>query len=414
MNNISKNNQIKKLSEGAYGCVFRPGFECDGKIMNTENYITKIQKKRRFSKYDTKSITEKEVEIGNKIKKIPHYDDFFAPILETCPVNISKMTNQGELKKCELIEHEMTGDKIPDEFDSNKIKYVGKNSLGDYLLNKRSVILKSFIEKHKDVLESLQLLFDGGIIHFDLKENNIICKNKTGSPVIIDFGLSIDISELDKYSIDNLGKFFYVYAPDYAPWCIDICILSYIANKIDISRISSQITQDEITNIIIEFINVNGAVSKILNNVEKAKLNQTLNDWFKPFVTKTWKELVDELLKYKNTWDNYSLTVIYLFLYLDLYFDTYETKFAPLFEYKSLLISILMAAPSERLNLRDTIDKLTNIFVNIKKGELNKMKIELKQNLSNDDNINNIKKKMGQTKITSLEQQDALISRMIR
>jgi hypothetical protein len=106
--------------------------------------------------------------------------------------------------------------------------------------------------------------------------------------------------------------------------------------------------------------------------------------------------------------------VIYLFLYLDLYFDTYETKFAPLFEYKSLLISILMAAPSERLNLRDTIDKLTNIFVNIKKGELNKMKIELKQNLSNDDNINNIKKKMGQTKITSLEQQDALISRMIR
>jgi hypothetical protein len=172
MKPVAKNIQIKKLSEGAYGCVFRPGIECDGKIMQTDDYITKIQKKKRFSRYDNSTITEKEVKIGNKIKKIANYADFFAPIVESCPINISKMSNQGELKKCELIDNEMTGNKIPEEFDSNKIKYAGKNALSDYLLSKNSVMLKSFIEKQIDILESLQLLYDSGVIHFDLIEDD--------------------------------------------------------------------------------------------------------------------------------------------------------------------------------------------------------------------------------------------------
>jgi len=410
MKTVPKNIQIKKLSEGAYGCVFRPGIECDGKIMQTDDYITKIQKKKRFSRYDDSSITEKEVKIGNKIKKITNYADFFAPIVESCPISISKMSNQGELKKCELIDNEMTGNKIPEEFDSNKIKYAGKNSLSDYLLSKRSVILKSFLEKQIDILESLQLLYDSGVIHFDLKENNIICKDKTGAPVIIDFGLSIDIDALNKYSMETLGKFFYVYAPDYGPWCIDICVLSYIANKLDESRRLAKITQSEISEIILEFINKNGAINKLLDSIQKEALKKTLMDYFVPFITKTWKELVDELLKYKNTWDNYSLVIIYLFLYYDLYLDTYEAKFQPLVEYKALMMSMILLPPSERLPINATIEKIKAIFSNIKKTDLYKMRVDLKSNFSDIANVNKIKKNLGQSKMISLQQQDALFS----
>lgn len=414
MTDIPKNIQIKKISEGAYGCVFRPGFDCNGKTIDSNQYVTKVQKKKRFSRHDSKTITEKEIEIGTKIRKIPNFEDYYAPILETCPINISKISNQGELKKCELIDREMSGDKIPESFDSNKIKYVGKNSLADYLLNKRMILLKTFIEKHIDILESLAKLFDAGVIHFDLKENNIICKDKTGFPVLIDFGLSIDHAELDNFSMENIGKFFYVYAPDYGPWCIDIAVLSYIGNKLDSTQKTAPITQDNITKIIVEFINENNAIQELMDDVEKNALNTKLMSYFEPFVTKTWKELAFDLIKYKASWDNYSLTVIYLYLFMDLELDTYVNKFQPFDEYKKLLKSILLSAPNERLTSKDTIAKLNDIFKNIKRTDLNKMRMELRDVYGNKSHFKKIKMQIGQSKMRTLEERDILMDKMGR
>ena len=55
----------KLIGEGGFGCVFHPGFNCNGKIddsKNKEKYVSKIQKKDLSS--------EMEVVIGNKIKSI--------------------------------------------------------------------------------------------------------------------------------------------------------------------------------------------------------------------------------------------------------------------------------------------------------------------------------------------------------
>lgn len=408
-----KNNEIKKISEGAYGCVFRPGFKCDGEIMNTDEYITKVQRKKRFSRHETKTITEKEIEIGIKVKNIPNYDDFFAPLLSSCPINISIMSNQGELKKCELIDRELTSNRIP-EFDSSKIKYVGKYSLADYLLNKRVVLLKTFIEKHKDILASLQKLFEGGIIHFDLKENNIICKDKTGAPIIIDFGLSIDIAELEIYKLENLGKFFYVYAPDYGPWCIDICVLSYIANSLDAQALLLPITEDNLTKIIVEYINENAAIIELLDDVEKTQLKNDLLVYFKTFVTKTWKELADDLIKYKGSWDNYSATIIYLYLFKDLSLEVYETRFAPFAEYKKLMKSVLLSKPNERKSAKEMKDGLTGIFTTIRTEDLNRIRLELRTEMGKRDHIKKIKRQIGKAKTSSLLQKEALMNRMLQ
>jgi hypothetical protein len=44
---IKKNNEkIKYLSQGAYGCVFHPGFDCEGQIQS-KKYITKLEVKKK-------------------------------------------------------------------------------------------------------------------------------------------------------------------------------------------------------------------------------------------------------------------------------------------------------------------------------------------------------------------------------
>ena len=67
------------------------------------------------------------------------------------------------------------------------------------------------------------MLLSMNIVHYDLKGNNIMFNEINKLPLILDFGLSIKMDEL---KADNLEKFFYIYAPEYTPWCLEIHYLS--------------------------------------------------------------------------------------------------------------------------------------------------------------------------------------------
>mgnify|MGYP000642525166 CR=1 FL=1 len=76
-----------------------------------------------------------------------------------------------------------------------------------------------------DLYKQFQLLNDNKIIHMDVKQDNIVLKDTTNKPIIIDFGLSFDVSEFKAPDV------FFVYGYDYSPWCIDITMISYMVNK---------------------------------------------------------------------------------------------------------------------------------------------------------------------------------------
>ena len=49
---------------------------------------------------------------------------------------------------------------------------------------------------YERIMDSIQLLIQHKIVHYDLKENNILIEKIQQLPYIIDFGLSIDIERL--------------------------------------------------------------------------------------------------------------------------------------------------------------------------------------------------------------------------
>ena len=88
----------KLIGEGGFGCVFYPGFSCDGKVDSSKNkneFVSKVQRKDNSSK--------NEVVIGNKIQTIPSYKLYFAPIIKSCDVGMSKI-NTNILSKCSIYE----------------------------------------------------------------------------------------------------------------------------------------------------------------------------------------------------------------------------------------------------------------------------------------------------------------------
>jgi len=84
----------KFLTQGGYGCVFHPGVSCKEDGLLTDKYITKIQASKDTSSH--------EKVIGEKVKKIKNYADYYAPILSSCAVSLSNVSN-SEIKKCDII-----------------------------------------------------------------------------------------------------------------------------------------------------------------------------------------------------------------------------------------------------------------------------------------------------------------------
>jgi serine/threonine protein kinase len=376
------------IGQGSYGCVFKPNINNKGKTESNSKYISKLQLSG-----DT---LENEINIGKKIQSITDYEEYFSPILEKYPIELKQIEKeQPELSDCEV-----TNDLKDDTtIFLDKIKYVGKNSLQNYLSimkkGEPKKFLELFLETNIILLESLEKLNKIGIIHNDLKEDNIICRNDDGRPILIDFGLSMDNefmflpnnnsilniftqNTIEKTSEKNteekssqLNKYFFKYEPSYEIWCIDIVIINYILNVLKKEEISSPI---KINVIIEDYIKKNKIFEKkeeqqeyLFNEEEKNKFRDDLKKEFEIYNSQTWENLLETLLTYQKTWDNYALSIIYLRL-LKIHEEDVRKQIANKYdEYTNILKSIILSKPSERKLPEETRQNILQVLQKTKR-----------------------------------------------
>jgi hypothetical protein len=366
------------FKEGAYGCVFRPGINCLGKKENSK-FITKIQMDKETS--------DNEIDIGkfieNVVKKdVPSYEYMFAPIISSCELSLGKIKNKT-IKKCELI---TKNNDATNKFISNKIRYVGKYTLEPFLKiemeNDTSLFHKHFFQSHLYLLNSLHVLSNYNIIHYDLKQNNISIDENKRIPVIIDFGLSFRFDDLNT-DIDY-EKYFYIYYDKYPPWCLDITIISFIVQEFKnmnelhetirkntkLKNESSKrkktkgnwrtsiIDSEHLIDIVKHYFMYNYVIVKIQNknDVKKAK-DKWIDFISKEYHNKTGEFIVRDLMKSWKSWDNYSLCVIYFFLYRS--FLSNQKTFLP---YQRILLDNIFATPFERETCIDTTTKIIHFI----------------------------------------------------
>lgn len=376
MSNIETN----LISQGSYGCIFRPGFTCKGKPINNKKYITKIQKSANTSKKETK--------LGKQIKNIENYDDYFAPILKTCEISLAQM-EQDKVKRCDFIEE--NDDK---KYESNKLRYVGKNTLSKHILevlrDNPKQLVRVLLNTHQNLLVGFKKLFSAGIVHLDVKENNVMVEDTTGNAIIIDFGLSAEVKTL---SDNKYSDAFFVYGPDYAPWCIDICMMTYMANELEQEIIppgmlglvgfeekktknwmEGMITKEKLTKVINDFIKQNSGMTELFNEKQRNEYSKTLHEYFNSFVGKTWKELAEALIDNASSWDCYAVSVMYLHLLRDLELKNVDTSHSTWTSYKKTLEDMILSKPNERISCNDMIKTLDSLFNNVSSGENNKIK----------------------------------------
>jgi serine/threonine protein kinase len=313
------------IGQGTYGCMYIPEISCDSKEPTLNKYVSKIQQDNFASR--------REIKIGKDISKIRGYNARFAPIIKTCPVNVATI-NGKELASCKMYMQAKAAH-TTDNLITCKIRYVGKNTLGkeldSVLLKKRpsknvlNRYCKQIAETHMYLLKSLSILNENGVLHLDMKENNVMYDETNHVPIIIDYGLSYNVSDLDidEYA-KNAANPFGVNVPWYSPWCIEVVILSYIAKqiqtkadsayKVDVTRLDSKIEDFAVFSQMIEnYMDKNLILQHKIFSANEVKDYKTgLIELVKGFKGKTWREVWKMVVASNKSWDNYGMSVLYL------------------------------------------------------------------------------------------------------
>ena len=351
------------LSQGGYGCVFSPSVNCKGRE-SSEKFISKIQK-NDFS-------AANEIKIGKMIDKNPDSHEFFAPVIKSCPIDISEIKTDG-LDDCKII----TSHRKIQNFSMMKIRYIHGSVLSSFITENKnsSMIFSSFVNIYQHLLKGLKILIEEGVVHFDLKGPNIVYDIETEKPVIIDFGLSIPIKEL--IASEQYYHYFYIYAPDYYVWPLEVHFLNYIEN------IEEEPTIESIKHLATEFVKKNSAINKLSETFKNNYIKSSIIE-LKKYLNRSARKVKVEILKSWKTWDNYSVSIMFL-RYIDLLFGNDKTLDTN--HYIKFMIQILLQnihpEPNKRISIEKNINMMENFFSDGKIIQLNEF-----QNLIREISLN--------------------------
>lgn len=358
--NPASEEGLKYIAEGSYGCVFTSKVPCHGQMesLNKGNkkYVSKV------SVESTDVSSEKEIALGKIItNEIANYDYYFAPILSSCPVDIGVISTE-EIEKCDVVKRS-NGEK---KYVSSTLKYVGKNSILKHFDNvlERNLI-KEILESHIHLTKALEKLLslDDPIIHFDLKDENIIFNDTFHVPNIIDFGLSFTREQLTlaPLDIEVLDKIFYAYSEGYFAWNIEIVLICYISQEIVVEEsVSTKQILDPY------FENLSGVVDKFVkkcyvfeNDDEKSLFAKNTKAFIAQFRDKPIHLIINALIENWKSWDNYSTAMVFFAFIKYLKSDPFLMK------YRELLKRILLSTPGTlRLQPKETMDAIIELSRN--------------------------------------------------
>ena len=182
----------KKVGEGSYGCVHNPPLKCRDKPYNSDP--TKV------SKILTKKNANDELKEFKLIQQADKKEDFHLGKPDSCFPDDNK-ENKSAIDKCKrfdsmwiskdykLLLLENGGDnlsQIEDKFKKLTLNSTNRRRLENFWLDMARLIYGS------------KVLMDNGIVHHDLKQQNIVYNEKNGRVNFIDFGLMMTTKEMLK------------------------------------------------------------------------------------------------------------------------------------------------------------------------------------------------------------------------
>jgi serine/threonine protein kinase len=188
----SNKNSLKKggtvLGKGSYGCVISPNLECDDfKVVNGDMYVSKLSKPREYIK-DDYDIVE-----ALNIKNLPgYYNHLLVPVTK-CRYDETKIKSiigtDKDVSEC------IINKSIDESSFDNIIQYKGDITFYKYRDQNPTSLFTDMLPIYMALFDTIKFLNNNGIMHRDLKNDNILIDTTNKRVKLIDFGFAAPISE---------------------------------------------------------------------------------------------------------------------------------------------------------------------------------------------------------------------------
>jgi serine/threonine protein kinase len=214
----------KLVGQGSYGCVYKPGILCEGE--------TEL-KKNEVSKLITNIEAQKELEQNKLFDRID--PDHLMHLRTNKVCKFKKSLNPAlELDRCKVYEYE---DKKDHHFSVIKLEDGGIN-LNNFLDNKKNISNENLLlglSNFAFLFVGLNIMINNGVIHSDIKLDNVIINPKTLRLYYIDFGLSQELKNFTYHDI------YFNYYPVFSPESIIFAFDHKTASQYDLQGYSKMI-----------------------------------------------------------------------------------------------------------------------------------------------------------------------------
>ena len=248
-------------------------------------------KKTKLVKYGFYSVNE--VQISNKIKDLPDYGKKYNILDDFEFININQYIEKIELNSNDkyMVFHYKNGLFI--DFET----YL-------YQIKTPKILFFWVIESLSYLLNNLYTLNENNVCFFNLCPQNIVFLNHCGEkPIICNFQHSIQLIRFNENyfaKIINDLDVNYIYKP------LEVHVLFYLI-KNDLNTISYSFIEE-----ICEIYTNNLTVLEFFSPKYIESYKKSCIETLKPFVNKKKGEIIKELMQNVNTWDIFSLSMLYL------------------------------------------------------------------------------------------------------
>jgi hypothetical protein len=256
-----------------------------------------------------------------------------------------------------------------------------------------------------------------------MKENNVMCKDKSGRPIIIDFGLSVDTTHIASPDKFPVAEAFFAYGVSYAPWCLDIGMITYMIHKTKNANVEQPIpnawrkenaTLEETNKVIGEFIKTNPTMMELFTVEVVEEYKKKAEAYYAPLVeggmlnVPSWGNVYDELVKYHKSWDNYGVAVMILDMLRIMELHEEASKNFPFMQkYIELLTNIVLSMPDKRPTAEDTATEIKTIMANLPRKD----KAKIRKVLTLWARTNRGSQQLAKSKIATLKTDEEFMAR---
>ena len=281
---------------------------------------TRENKKIREKKIFLYDLKKNEIEISETIKKIPYYSYYFNVIDKYTFVQVRNMYKTIELnEKYVLCEYLREKESI---------------SFDDYFIGNTKTIIHRAFESYSYLLKSLMLLNNNNICFFNLNTDNIVFIHDL--PILFHF----DNRLFDNRLFDN--RLFDNRLFDYKTFELHVLYFMTENNK-------ETISYSDIDYICKTYMD-NMDILLFFSQSVKDQYEKDCMTFLKKYINKSKEYIIQDVYKYRLYWDNYSLSMIYLYLFANII-----TRFS----LKNTLINkiALLLLDTIQINERKTLNK---------------------------------------------------------